>query len=92
MAGEIGQMLGRETCEHSGRVGLQQRLLSHTKRRMKHRFARVVEADLARVERGVPQSREQQAMVDVEAVRVVIALGPRHDMRGAKQGCIADCV
>jgi hypothetical protein len=42
------------------------------------------EADEALIEGGVPQRREQQAVVDIKAL-FIGALGPWHDMRGAQQ-------
>lgn len=47
------------------------------------------EADEPRVERGIPQRREQQPIVHVKSFRVA-AFGPRHDMGGAQQGGIGD--
>jgi hypothetical protein len=50
----------------------------------------ISEADHSRIECGVPERREQQAIVHIEAEGVSLALGPRHDVRGTEEGHIRD--
>ena len=53
------------------------------------RRAVVGEADEALIEGGVPEGREQKAVVDVEAL-LVVAVGPGHDVGGAQQRGLGD--
>ena len=50
----------------------------------------VAKADEATIEGGVPESGQKQAVVDVKALSIVNAFGPRDDVRSAKQGGFHD--
>jgi hypothetical protein len=52
--------------------------------------ALVIEADQSGVESGVPQGRQKQAVVDVQALSVAHALRPRDDVRRFEQRGIAE--
>lgn len=47
-------------------------------------MACVIEADKAAVKRSIPECREQQAIVNIEALCIAWAILPRNDMRSAK--------
>src|SRR5690606_6154840 len=48
------------------------------------------EGDEAAIEGGVPEGGEEEAVVDVEALVVVGAVLPGHDVGGAQEGLVAD--
>jgi hypothetical protein len=61
-----------------------------TKRGAEHRRTVPCESDEPRVEGGVPISGEEEAVMDVQALGVIAAVGPRLDMAGAQQLRLGD--
>ncbi len=86
---KIHCVLSRQANEPRGGFGAEEVALDLAEIGMKQRLALVGEADLAGVEGCVPERRQEYAVVDVEALGVVGAFGPGHDVRCAKEGGIA---
>src|SRR5271154_3246054 len=53
------------------------------------RNAAIGEADQALIKGGIPQSREQEAIVNIEAL-LVVAIRPWHDVRSAQKRWLGD--
>ena len=49
-----------------------------------------IEADKARIEGRIPVSGEQQTVVNVEALGVIVALGPGYDVACSQKGPVGD--
>ena len=87
---DVDEMLLRQANEPYGGVCEDETTLGCAYRGVKEHLAVIGEADFASVEGCVPEGREEEAVVDVEAVGVAVAFGPRHDVRGAEKGWIGD--
>jgi hypothetical protein len=77
--GEIGTVCVAQAAERGGSVKTEGLAGDRTQCGARTHCTVMGEADQALVERPVPEGREQEAAVDIEAL-LVVAVGPGHDV------------
>jgi hypothetical protein len=81
MPRQIGGMLGSQPLQARNGPIEEDVSLQCSQCRVRQHLPAVRETHAPGVEGRVPQGGKQQAVVDVEALGVVVALSPRHDVR-----------
>src|SRR5579883_380289 len=90
MPGEVRAVLVAQAVEARRRGETERGARDGAERWGGDREAVVVEGDEAFVEGGVPESGEEEAVMDVEALRIARAVRPADDVRGAQQRPLGD--
>ena len=85
MAREFRVVARHEACQPRCGPGAKQVALDLSEPGVKKRLPFIGETDLPGVEGRIPERREEQAVVDIEAMGVVVAFGPGNDVRGAQE-------